>query len=133
VRRWLVVLGLVAAVAAPVALAANSPLAGNYETTLKSNNPLLNALWEIQISKSGSYLIYRAGHLAVGGKVTVVGTQVKFVDNGGGAACTGKNTDGYYTWRKTTSHGQRYLHLKRVSDHCSGRAAVLSTQALEQY
>jgi hypothetical protein len=130
-KRLVALLVVVAAVFVPVALGASSPVAGNYQTTLAGTPvALLNATWKVEIASSGAFTILRKGKVVVKGSTLTVSPQIEFADKSGSAACLGKESPGYYDFSFTKHGGHRYLVLRVLSDHCSGRLAVLTTHPL---
>ena len=116
-RRLAAVTALLAALAVPTVADAGSLPLGKYTANVKSPAKL-KGTWVLDFLKGGKYTIADNGAIVVRGHFTVT-SRIYLSGETGPLACP---QFGAYEWKRTG----KTLTLKKLSDSCAGRAAVLS-------
>jgi len=115
-RRLAVVCSLIGVLALPSgALAGNLPL-GKYTANVKAP-AALKGKWVLNFGKNGKYTISDNGAVVVRGHFTST-SRIYLSNETGPLACS---QFGVYGWKRAG----KTLKLTKVSDLCTGRAAVL--------
>ena len=117
-KRLAVCVSVIAALALPMAVLANGALPlGKYRANVKTP-ARLKGVWVLNFMKNGKYTITDNGAVVVHGHFTST-SRIYLSNETGPAACP---QFGVYAWKRTG----KTLKFTKVSDPCTGRAAVLS-------
>ena len=117
-KRLAVCVSMIAALVLPAAVLADSALPlGKYRANVKTP-ARLKGIWVLSFMQGGKYTITDNGAVVVRGHFTST-SRVYLSNETGPAACP---QFGVYAWKRAG----KTLKFTKVSDPCTGRAAVLS-------